>query len=167
VGKLPMPAGGLGSLGGMEFVSFEERWAASAASTMSEKQQLAKLADRLVPASTKEVAAMNQAHAQTIAVEGTPSDAGGVAHELLGAKGPKGGIDFGISETGTLETGVIKELKTHWGGPMEMRQFTKTDEQLLKASRDFQQNYPGIVPLRIQYHLYRDPTTGTVLRLNK
>jgi RHS repeat-associated protein len=142
-----------------------------------EEKQLAKLADRLVPASTAQTAAISQAYEQTIAVGKSKPQAGTVAHALLGAKGPNQGIDYGVSAAGTLEpvtlssgvkvTGVIKETATHWGGPMEMRQFTQKAEQLSKASRDFQLRFPSIVPLQIQEHFYRNPATGEVLRLTK
>jgi len=139
----------------------------------SQREALGYLAARIVPASEGEAAAVRFAYANTE----TTSKAGDLAHELLGAKGPNQGIDFGISrvertlDTGEvvtspkLETGVIKELKTNYRRVFEIRDITKADEQLLKASLQFQAQHPGIVSLRIQTHLFLNPANGDVVRL--
>jgi hypothetical protein len=130
------------------------------------QRELAELTEYIVPASDDETAALQQAYDETIALGDTESAAGRRAHELLAAKGPGEGIDFGISADGKLEySGALIELKTHWGGPMEQLHFMEARLQLLRAAEQARALNPGVDIGMYQYHLFFDPSTRTAVRL--
>lgn len=130
------------------------------------QRELAELAEYIVPASEDETAALQQAYDETIAIGETRSAAGRRAHELLDAKGPGEGIDYGISLDGKLEyNGALIELKTHWGGPMEQLNFMETRLQLLRAAEGAGALNPGVEIGMYQYHLFFNPSTRLAVRL--
>jgi RHS repeat-associated protein len=151
--KLPMPAGGMGSLGGQEFISFSDRWAAAANSTdaaASEASQLKDLASRMRDATAQEQQVVDKA--SNAFLSKGPQGAGTAYHELEGAA-PRG-VDK------SLHGGAYQlELKSHWGGWMTMDQIRSASAQSLQYSLAYQ-NLEGLVPIRAVRHVFANPAGG-------
>lgn len=157
LGKLPVPAGGLGMAGWQEWATFSERWAAAARSTetASEASQLRDLAARMREATTQEQQLVDQA--SNAFLGGGPTGAGTKYHTLSGAA-PRG-VDFSLYQ-GAYQL----ELKSHWGGWMTMDQIRSASAQSLRYSLQYQAE-TGLVPIRGVQHVYANPQGGPALIL--
>lgn len=152
-GKLPVPAGGLGSLGGQEWATFSERWAAAANETeafTSEASQLESLASKMRDATAEEQQVIDKA-SEAFASKG-PQGAGSAYHELEGAA-PRG-VDKSL-----FKGAYQLELKSHWTGRMTMDQIRSASAQSLKYSLDYQR-LEGLVPIRAVRHVFANPSGG-------